>query len=155
MIKGDGSFCKVWARQVPNVIAILLTLAVTGAAYLAFFDSNNPRVIETESRDINGLAKKVFKPGETIYVYRRVCVDRVVTGDVDVEISSYIGGTYWFLGTRAVGAAKGCSDRTVLNQLPNNLPDGLYKLRAVGQYNVNPLRTVTYEFPAIDIRIER
>ena len=150
-----SEFCRMWSRQLPNVIAVLLTIVVTGASYFAFFDSNNPRVLKTELRDADGNPKRVFEVGEVVYAYREICVDRVTTGDIDIEIQSKFGGTYWFLGSRAAAAKKGCYGRTSINQLPRSLPAGTYELRATAQYNINPFRVVTYEYPTVEFEVTR
>ena len=150
-----NDFCRMWQRQLPNVIAVLLTVAFSGSAYLAFFDTNKPRVVLTELRDEDGNKKRVFAAGDTLYAYREICVDKVSSGDIDIEIQAKIGGTYWFLGSRAAAAKKGCHGRTAINQLPRSLPAGVYELRATAQYHVNPFRTVTYEFPTVEFEVTR
>lgn len=148
-----NAFCRWWQRQMSNVVAALLATAVCSSVYLAFFDTNNPRVLESGTRDINGHVKREFRAGEVLYVYRHFCVDRVVAGDADVEIVSKSSGAFWYLGTRATGARKGCSQRTSANQLPPDLPLGTYIFRSRIQFTVNPMRTVVYELPDIEFEV--
>lgn len=139
-----------WRKHMTNVIAVLLALIICTASYLAFFDTNNPRVLDGQLRGEDGAYKNQFKPGENLYVYRKFCVDRVVTGDVDIEIINKETGEYFYLGNRATGARKGCSERTSITRLPLALRPGIYRYRATIQYNVNPLRTVVYEVPELE-----
>lgn len=146
-------FCRWWSRYLPNVIALLLTAMFTSTAYLAFLDTNNPRVLESETRDAHGKAKTQYRAGEMLYVYRKFCVDRVSVGDVDIEIVSKTTGSFWYLGTRSAGARKGCSARTSANQLPDDLPPDVYLFRAQVQYTVNPLRTFTFLLPELEFEV--
>lgn len=145
--------CRWWARNMTTVIALGLTVSLMSTGYLAFFDTNNPRVLESETRDEFGNAKSKFRAGEQIYVYRVFCVDRVAAGDVDVEIISSKTNEFWFLGNRASGASKGCTPRTSVNRLPTSIPPGHYQFRATVQYNLNPLRTLTYVLPIVPFEV--
>lgn len=136
-----------------NVIAVLLASIICTVSYLAFFDTNNPRVLESQLRGPVGEYKYQFKAGENLYVYRKFCVDRVVTGDVDIEVINKETSEYFYLGTRAAGARKGCTERTAITRLPLALRPGIYMYRATIQYNVNPLRTVVYEVPEIEFEV--
>jgi len=153
MIRTDNAFCRWWRKHMSSVIAALLTLTICATVYMAFFDTNNPRVLESAVVDGAGVAKAKFKAGEALFVHRHFCVDRVVLGDVDVEIMSKSTGVFWYLGTRAAGAKKGCSKRTSLNMLPANLPPGVYVYRAKAQFAVNPLRSVVYELPEVEFEV--
>jgi len=149
----DNNFCRWWRRHMDNVIAALLAVVVCGAAYLTFFDTNNPRVLESAVLGADGHPQRQFRAGDNLYVYRHFCVDRVVSGDVDVEIMSKNTGAFWYISTRATGARKGCSKRTSVNKLPQNLLPGVYVFKAKAHFNVNPLRVVIYELPEVEFEV--
>lgn len=148
-----NAFCDWWKRHNSNVVASILALGVYCWFYMAFVDSNHPVVLESEVRGDDGKPKVHFKPGETIYVFRHWCVNRLVTGDVDVEIYHIPTGQFYYLGNRAAGAVKGCSKRTSANRLPMYIPDGHYEYRAKVTYAVNPLRTIVFEAPAVTFEV--
>ena len=153
MVSCRNAFCSWWRRQNANVMAVLLASLVWGGGYLAFFDSNHPHVLESEVRGEDGKPKAHFRAGDTLYVYRHWCIDRVVSGDVDVEILHVESGQFYYLGTRAAGAKIGCSRRTSANKLPLHLPTGHYEFRSKVTYPVNPLRTIVFETPILIFEI--
>lgn len=138
-----------------NVIAAILTALLWGWGYLAFIDTNNPRVLDSEVRGEDGKPKRVFKVGEVVYIYRHWCVDRLATGDVDVEIYRLESGEFFYLGSRAAGAQVGCTKRTSMNRLPFYLPAGTYEYRAKITYSINPLRTVVFAAPVLTFEVVR
>ena len=148
-----NAFCNWWKRQNSNVMAIILTIGVYGSLYMAFFDTHNPRVLDSEIRGEDNKPKHHFRAGEVLYVYRHWCVDRVVNGDVDVEIYHLESGQFYSLGTRSAGASKGCTKRTSANSLPHYLPTGMYEFRSKVTYPINPMRIIVFEPPTITFEV--
>jgi len=153
MVKCRSKFCLWLQRNMTNFVALILTTMICAMAYLALFDTNNPRTLESEARGEDGKAKYQFKAGDTLHIYRKFCVDRVVSGRADIEIIHKTTGEFHSLGTRPTGARKGCASRTSVIRLPPSLTPGIYQYRSTVQYDVNPLRMLIYALPEIEFEI--
>lgn len=145
----DPRRCLACVRVREWAIATVGGALLVAVAWAIFFDTNNVRILSSEVRDVRGEPKSLFAAGETIQIYRVVCVDKIAPGIVVSEIINLDTKVVYPMGSRPSGAFAGCAPRTISIRLPPNIAPGRYEYRVVTHYDVNPLRTVVVTLPAI------
>lgn len=145
--------CELCAKLREWLIALVLATVVAFLGWHLLLDTNNAHVREGWILDAQGERQSVFFPGDEMYVYRMVCVDRVSPGIVTSEIVGRSNPNVYPISARSTGAGTGCHARTIVSTLPTSIQPGDYEWRAVARYDVNPLRTLVVELPPLPFTV--
>lgn len=141
-------------RTVSTALVAAVWFVVLYLAFLTWFDSNNLIVKESFPLDKYGNHQAKFMPGDAFLAHRVICVSKSSPGDFTVEVH---GGPQSLVIPMYRGrlgqVGPGCIERNVVTQLPSNISAGQYALRAFAVYEINPLRTIRYELPAIPFEV--
>lgn len=138
-------------HHLPEILIIVLTSMII---YLCVYDTNNPKATTISVRNIKEQPTNEFKLGETIIVYREVCVSKFVPGNINIEMINVKTKMAYSMGSRPASTHPGCFTRVTSFVIPAYAIPGAYELQAKAYFNVNFLKVLTYLYPVIPFEVK-
>jgi hypothetical protein len=86
---------------------------------------------------VNNVQTSRFHAGDWMIIRRRVCLDREILAEQSPALYDLQRNAIIALPGATVVAAKGCSVRSGMVQIPTNLPPGFYEYRNLSRFQNN------------------
>jgi len=142
-------------RHLLALICVLTIFVSTCALWWFVLVGGNPYhpgALHIYDRD--GSETYQFKPGDWVVVRRQVCLDREILAEQSPALYDLTRRALVPLPGSAVVAAKGCSVRSFMFQVPATLPPGPYEYRNVSRFQNNLVgRDEANSYPPIKIEV--
>lgn len=163
----------VWSRKMLKFLLVLMSLlaimVLTFGVILAYFTFYPYKTIEIFNQPVPVLNDIPVRAGEVVFYKTQFCkytnvfatISRHLTGSNGLTITQ--GSQRSDLPATLVGddPAYPCSKTNPLTRIsgsfivPENIPAGIYHLKVIAEYQVNPLRKLPYIFETQEFKIEK